>query len=87
MTTRLQLSLRVGTVVTSVWSVWTVQSGRWWWCLAVTMLRFRDGAVVVTAVARLGFPGELAFAVVDDLESYFAGYRRLVRSFLVPWSK
>jgi hypothetical protein len=50
-------------------------------------LRFRDGAVVVTAVARFGFPGELAFALIEDLESYFAGYRRLVRSFLVPWSK
>ncbi len=49
-------------------------------------LRFRDGVVVVTAVARRGFPGELAFAPADDLESYFAGYRRLVRSFLVPWS-
>jgi hypothetical protein len=49
-------------------------------------LRFRAGAVAVTAVARLGFPGELAFALTDDLESYFAGYRRFVRSFLVPWS-
>jgi hypothetical protein len=49
-------------------------------------LRFRDGAAGVTAVARLGFPGELAFVLTDDLESYFAGYRRLVRSFLVPWS-
>jgi hypothetical protein len=50
-------------------------------------LRFRDGAVVVTAVTRLGFPGELAFALIDDLEPYFAGYRRLARSFLVPWSR
>jgi hypothetical protein len=50
-------------------------------------LRFRDGAVVVTAVARFGFPAELAFALIDDLEAYFAGYRRLMRSFLVPWSK
>jgi hypothetical protein len=50
-------------------------------------LRFRDGAVVVTAVARFGFPGELAFALVDDLEAYFAGYRRLVPGFLLPWSK
>jgi hypothetical protein len=52
-----------------------------------TALRFRDGAVVVTAVARFGFPGEPAFALVDDLEAYFAGYRRLVRGFLLPWSK
>ena len=50
-------------------------------------LRFHDGAVVVTAVARLGFPAELAFVLTDDLESYFAGYRRLVRSFLMPWSR
>jgi hypothetical protein len=50
-------------------------------------LRFRAGTVGVTAVARLGFPGEPAFAVTDDLEPYFAGYRRLVRGFLVPWSR
>lgn len=50
-------------------------------------LRFRDGAAVVTAVARLGFRGDLAFAVTDDLESYFGGYRRLMRGFLVPWSR
>jgi hypothetical protein len=50
-------------------------------------LRFRHGAVIVTAVARFGFPGELAFGLTDDLEAYFAGYRSLVRGFLLPWSK
>jgi len=50
-------------------------------------LQFGEGAVVVMAVARSGFPGELAFALTDDLEPYFAGYRRLVRGFLRPWSR
>jgi hypothetical protein len=50
-------------------------------------LRFGEGGIVVMAVARLGFPGELAFALTDDLEPYFAGYRRLVRGFLMPWSR
>lgn len=50
-------------------------------------LRFRAGGVGVTAVSRSGFPGELAFAVADDLEPYFAGYRRLMRGFLVPWTR
>jgi hypothetical protein len=54
--------------------------------LTGVVLQFRDGTVVVTAVARFGFPGELAFTT-DELEPYFAGYRRLVRGFLVPWSR
>lgn len=45
-------------------------------------LRFRRGPVVVTAVARLGFPPVLSFCVIDDLEPYFAGYRRFVLGFL-----
>ena len=45
-------------------------------------LRFRQGPVLVTAVARLGFPPVLSFRVIDDLEPYFAGYRRFVLGFL-----
>ena len=49
-------------------------------------LRFRQGSVVVTAVARLGFPSALAFHVINDLEPYFTGYRRFVLGFLGPSS-
>ena len=49
-------------------------------------LRFRRGPVVVTAVARSGFPGVPCFRPVDDLEPYFAGYRRLVRGLLRFWN-
>jgi hypothetical protein len=45
-------------------------------------LRFRQGPVHVTAVARLGFSPDLSFRVIDDLEPYFAGYRRFVLGFL-----
>jgi hypothetical protein len=45
-------------------------------------LRFRQGPVLVTAVARMGFPPVLSFRVIDDLEPYFAGYRRFVVGFL-----
>jgi hypothetical protein len=45
-------------------------------------LRFRQGPVLVTAVARLGFPSALSFRVIDDLEPYFAGYRRFVLGFI-----
>lgn len=45
-------------------------------------LRFPQGSALVTAVARLGFPLALSFNVIDDLEPYFAGYRRFVLGFL-----
>ena len=45
-------------------------------------LRFRQGPVLVTAVARSGFPSALSFRVIDDLEPYFAGYRRFVLGFI-----
>ena len=45
-------------------------------------LRFGQGSVLVTAVARLGFPSVLSFGVIDDLEPYFAGYGRFVLSWL-----
>jgi truncated hemoglobin YjbI len=45
-------------------------------------LRFRQGPVLVTAVARLGFPLAMSFRVIDDLEPYFAGYRRFVLGFM-----
>jgi hypothetical protein len=45
-------------------------------------LRLRQGPVLVTAVARLGFPSALSFRVIDDLEPYFAGYRRFVLGFI-----
>jgi hypothetical protein len=49
-------------------------------------LRFHQGSTVITAVARLGFPSPLSFRVIDDLEPYFAGYRRFVLGFLRPLS-
>ncbi|HEV2251942.1 MAG TPA: hypothetical protein VGS06_01990 [Streptosporangiaceae bacterium] len=49
-------------------------------------LRIRQGPVLVTAVARLGFPLASSFRVIDDLEPYFAGYRRFVLGFLRPLS-
>lgn len=48
-------------------------------------LRFRQDPVLVTAVARLGFPHALSFRVIDDLEPYFDGYRRFVLGFLRPF--
>lgn len=48
-------------------------------------LHFRHGSLLVSAVARLGFPDELSFQVVDDLAPYFAGRRRFVLSWLQPW--
>ena len=30
----------------------------------------------------MGFPSVLSFCVIDDLEPYFAGYRRFVLGFL-----
>lgn len=47
-------------------------------------LQFRQGSAVVTAVARLGFPDVLSFQAIDDLEPYFAGYRRFVLGWLNP---
>jgi hypothetical protein len=47
-------------------------------------LQFSQGSAVVTAVARFGFPDGLSFGQVDDLEPYFAGYIRFVRSWLKP---
>jgi hypothetical protein len=47
-------------------------------------LRFHQDSVTVTAVARLGFPPALTFHVTDDLEPYFAGYRRFVLGWLKP---
>jgi hypothetical protein len=44
------------------------------------------GSSPVTAAARLGFPSPLSFRVIDDLEPYFAGYRRFVLGFLRPLS-
>jgi hypothetical protein len=49
-------------------------------------VRFSHGPVVVTAVARMGFAPVLSFRVIDDLEPYFAGYRRFVLGFLRPLS-
>jgi hypothetical protein len=48
-------------------------------------LRFRHGPMVVTAVARWGFPDPLSFRTVSDLEPYFAGHRRFVLSWLRFW--
>lgn len=45
-------------------------------------LRFVRNPVVVTAVARLGFPQRPTFDVVEDLEPYLAEHRRFIRSWL-----
>jgi hypothetical protein len=46
-------------------------------------LRFRHGTMVVTAVARFGFPDTLSFQTVDDLRPYAAGFRRFMVSLLL----
>jgi hypothetical protein len=48
-------------------------------------LRFAHNSMVITAVARLGFPDEPRFDVVEDLESYLAEHRRLILSWLRFW--
>jgi hypothetical protein len=48
-------------------------------------LRFTHGRLVVTAVARSGFPDRPAFDVVEDLEPYLAEHRRFIRSWLRFW--
>lgn len=48
-------------------------------------LRFAHDSMVVTAVARLGFPDKLRFEVVEDLEPYLAELRRFVLSWLRFW--
>jgi hypothetical protein len=41
--------------------------------------------MVVTAVARLGFPERPIFDVVEDLEPYLAEHRRFILSWLRIW--
>ena len=41
-------------------------------------LRFVHDSMVITAVARLGFPESPRFDVVDDLEPYLAAHRRFI---------
>ena len=48
-------------------------------------LRFTHDPMVVTAVARLGFPGRPHFELVADLEPYLAEHRRFVLSWLRFW--
>lgn len=48
-------------------------------------LRFVHDSVVVTAVARLGFPERLSFDVVEDLEPYLAEHRRFILTWLRFW--
>lgn len=48
-------------------------------------LHLRHGSMAVIAVARLGFPHDLSFQSVDDLEPYFAGRRRFVLSWVRLW--
>lgn len=48
-------------------------------------LRFVQDSVVVTAVARLGFPDIPRFDVVEDLEPYLAEHRRFILSWLRFW--
>jgi hypothetical protein len=48
-------------------------------------LRFAEGPVVVTAVARFGLGERPVFAVVEDLEPYMAEQRRFILSWLRFW--
>lgn len=48
-------------------------------------LRFVHDSTVVTAVARLGFPGEPRFDLVEDLEPYLKEHRRFILSWLRFW--
>jgi hypothetical protein len=45
-------------------------------------LRFEHESMVVTAVARAGFPERPRFDVVEDLEPYLAEHRRFILSWL-----
>jgi hypothetical protein len=47
-------------------------------------LRFTHDSMVVTAVARHGFPESLAFDLVEDVEPYLAEHRRFTLSRLHP---
>lgn len=49
-------------------------------------LRFRQGSAHVMAVSRLGPSDGLSFRAADDLEPYFAGYKRFVLGWLKPWA-
>jgi hypothetical protein len=48
-------------------------------------LRFVHDSLVVTAVARTGFPERPAFDLVEDLEPYLAEHRRFILSWLRFW--
>ena len=48
-------------------------------------LRFTHDSLVVTAVARLGFPDGPQFELVTDLEPYLAEHRRFILSWLRFW--
>jgi hypothetical protein len=50
-------------------------------------LRFVHDSMVITAVARLGFPESPRFDVVDDLEPYLAAHRRFILSWLRFWER
>jgi hypothetical protein len=48
-------------------------------------LRFTHDSMIVTAVARLGFPEKPRFDAVEDLEPYLAEHRRFILSWLRFW--
>jgi len=48
-------------------------------------LRFDHDSMVITAVARSGFPERPRFDVVEDLEPYLAEHRRFILSWLRFW--
>lgn len=50
-------------------------------------LRFTHEFMVVTAVARLGFPDRPQFELVNDLEPYLAEHRRFILSWLRFWEQ
>jgi hypothetical protein len=50
-------------------------------------LRFVHDSMVITAVARLGFPESPMFDAVDDLEPYLAAHRRFILSWLRFWEQ
>lgn len=50
-------------------------------------MRLVHESMVVTAVARLGFPDRPQFELVNDLEPYLAAHRRFILSWLRFWEQ
>jgi hypothetical protein len=70
---------RVITVAGQERHVPVTSRGRW------EALRFDHESMVVTAIARTGFPDRPIFDVVEDLEPYLLEHRRFIVSWLRFW--